>query len=348
MFNDFSKSTLANGSGTTELELCKDTVTDTERAAFACKTVLVTGANSGLGFDCCKQLAECGWGRIILACRNKERGEDAMKELETKAGKQIFELIVLDVESKMACVEAAKNLSGVLDCLVLNAGKMLPQSEALKPSPDGYTRNSAVHTLGPIVLIDAMLSFNKLNPDATVIYVSAEAARGIKVFGCAPASLPADKSEIDKFVDGKRRCEDGGNWDGFAEYATAKLLATMWISALARKHPQLRTFSVSPGSTRGTCFISELGMLSYVAPIMMNAISVLGLSQPLEHGTDRYVQLANRPTSFQSGSFFASVSDNPVGPIGPQAHFHPILEDEAKQEMVFHALEIHARANAGI
>eukprot|EP00961_Rhodomonas_salina_P225950 3054846-Rhodomonas_salina.1 len=52
-----------------------------------------------------------------------------------------------------------------------------------------------------------MLSFNKLNPDATVIYVSAEAARGIKVFGCAPASLPADKSEIDKFVDGKRRCE---------------------------------------------------------------------------------------------------------------------------------------------
>ncbi|MCI0856584.1 MAG: SDR family NAD(P)-dependent oxidoreductase, partial [Chloroflexi bacterium] len=45
------------------------------------QTALVTGANAGLGFDAAAQLAERGYGHVILACRTIEKAEAARKEL---------------------------------------------------------------------------------------------------------------------------------------------------------------------------------------------------------------------------------------------------------------------------
>ena len=44
---------------------------------FVDNTALVTGANSGLGFEAAAQLAEAGYGRVILACRTLEKAETA-------------------------------------------------------------------------------------------------------------------------------------------------------------------------------------------------------------------------------------------------------------------------------
>eukprot|EP00961_Rhodomonas_salina_P191995 2590833-Rhodomonas_salina.1 len=304
-------------------KLAKNTVTEEERAAFASKTVLVTGANSGVGLDCCKQLAESGWGRIILACRNKGRGEEAIKSLEKRTGKQVFELVILDTENLDQCRDVARSLSGKLDCIVLNAGKMLPQAEALKASY-GFSTNAAMHVLGPVAFTDALLSEGKLSGNGTVLYVSSEAARGIKAFGVAPPVVPETKEDLEKLVKGEARALPTGKWDDLAEYGMMKLLGALHFSALAKKHPQLHIFSVSPGlstshllsffwimhmltlglevpgSTRGANTVSEHGIVAqYLAPVMMFMVSAFGLSLPLEHGSDRYVQLANRPSSFQ-------------------------------------------------
>mmetsp|Transcript_12963 Transcript_12963/g.25841 ORF Transcript_12963/g.25841 Transcript_12963/m.25841 type:complete len:336 (-) Transcript_12963:467-1474(-) len=324
------------GAGNTTL--AKDTVTDDERAAFARKSVLVTGANSGLGFDCCKQLAESGWGRIILACRNKQRGEDAVKDLEKQTGKQVFELVILDTENKAACRDVASNFDGKLDCLVLNAGKMLPKTEALKPSPDGYCTNAAMHVLGPITFTDALISQGKFSADATIIYVSSEVARGMSTMSVAPPVVPDNKEQLQQLMKGEVCALPSGKWDDLSEYGRMKLLATMHFSALARKHSQFHIFSVSPGSTRGTQAASEHGTVAALVPVLMYFASAFGMSHPLEFGTDRYVQLANRPSDFTSGTFYASKSNNPVGDMGPQAAFHPVLEDTARQDLVMQTL----------
>jgi retinol dehydrogenase-12 len=49
------------------------------QADLAGKTVIVTGANSGIGFEAAKHFARMNPGRLILACKSKERGEAALK-----------------------------------------------------------------------------------------------------------------------------------------------------------------------------------------------------------------------------------------------------------------------------
>ncbi|MCP4419446.1 MAG: SDR family NAD(P)-dependent oxidoreductase, partial [Chloroflexi bacterium] len=53
---------------------------------FAEKTACVTGANSGLGFEAAAQLAEAGYGRIILACRTLAKAETAKQALTERVG----------------------------------------------------------------------------------------------------------------------------------------------------------------------------------------------------------------------------------------------------------------------
>jgi NAD(P)-dependent dehydrogenase (short-subunit alcohol dehydrogenase family) len=49
------------------------------RADFSGKTIIVTGANAGLGFEACKHFASMGVGKLIMACRSEARGQDAVK-----------------------------------------------------------------------------------------------------------------------------------------------------------------------------------------------------------------------------------------------------------------------------
>ena len=61
------------------------------------QTALVTGANAGLGFETAAQLAEMGYGRIILATRTHAKGTDAKQRLIERTGKDVFDLLAIDV-----------------------------------------------------------------------------------------------------------------------------------------------------------------------------------------------------------------------------------------------------------
>ena len=91
-------------------------------------TALVTGANAGLGFEASAQLAEAGYGRVILACRTLEKAEAAKRALAARVGSDPFETLAVDVSS----IESAKAASDELvrrghsiDALLLNAGSVL-------------------------------------------------------------------------------------------------------------------------------------------------------------------------------------------------------------------------------
>ena len=66
--------------------------------AHAEKTVVITGANAGIGKEVARQLAlRREFGRIYLACRNAERAETAKAELEAATGRRIFSVVLMDV-----------------------------------------------------------------------------------------------------------------------------------------------------------------------------------------------------------------------------------------------------------
>ncbi|MBW2405489.1 MAG: SDR family NAD(P)-dependent oxidoreductase, partial [Deltaproteobacteria bacterium] len=92
---------------------------------FSNKTALVTGANSGLGFEAAAQLAEAGYSRVILACRTLDKAEAAKQALAERVGIDPFETLEVDVSSVESANAAGDELirrGHSIDTLLLNAG----------------------------------------------------------------------------------------------------------------------------------------------------------------------------------------------------------------------------------
>lgn len=86
------------------------------------KTFVITGGNSGLGFETARRIAATG-ARVILACRNKEKGESAAEEIRKEEGNPNIESRILDLASLQSVRDFADSLNGiVIDGLDNNAG----------------------------------------------------------------------------------------------------------------------------------------------------------------------------------------------------------------------------------
>lgn len=90
------------------------------------KTALVTGANSGLGFDTSRMLAGAG-ARVLLACRNADKAHAAIAEIRRHSPDAALEFVALDLASLASVEQAAAQVAELtpqLDLLINNAGVM--------------------------------------------------------------------------------------------------------------------------------------------------------------------------------------------------------------------------------
>ncbi|KAJ4248121.1 hypothetical protein NW762_012891 [Fusarium torreyae] len=91
-------------------------------------TYVVTGANTGLGFECAKHLFQMNAGRVILAVRSREKGEAALATIRKETGRQnTGEVWELDLTSPDSVEFFAKRLRSLhrLDALIANAGVVM-------------------------------------------------------------------------------------------------------------------------------------------------------------------------------------------------------------------------------
>ena len=101
-------------------------------STLAGKTVLITGANAGIGKDVARQLAlRPEIGRIYLACRNRDRATTAKSELEAATGRSIFDIVVMDVADLGSVRVGLAAIDGSVDALVMNAGVIGPQVDGV-------------------------------------------------------------------------------------------------------------------------------------------------------------------------------------------------------------------------
>ena len=136
------------------------------------KTVMITGANSGLGFETAKKIAEDPTYAVILACRNPEKAEQAEKEIVSATGNENVSVVILDTSdltSVRNCVDDIRKKNIHLDALVCNAGISPVHQGTTK---DGYELVFATNYLGHYLLVMELLS--SMNAYARVINVTSD------------------------------------------------------------------------------------------------------------------------------------------------------------------------------
>jgi NAD(P)-dependent dehydrogenase (short-subunit alcohol dehydrogenase family) len=296
------------------------------------KTVLITGANAGIGKDVARQLAlREDVGRIYLACRNPIRAQAAKGELEAATGRSIFDIVIMDVSDPGSVRAALPAIDGPVDALVMNAGGSGGDTP-LALTESGAARIFAVNVLGHVVLLDALLAEDRLTEVA--LYAGSEAARGIPKFRMKrPAFATTSADELATVIDGSYF--EGRKPNPALAYGQAKYIAALWMASMARQHPNRRFVTMSPGNTSGTGTLSDQPLpLRLAAKYVMPA---LGLSHSLETGAERLVGGITDPT-LRSGVFYASAANTITGPVVDQADIFPDLRNPSFQDNAHQAI----------
>jgi NAD(P)-dependent dehydrogenase (short-subunit alcohol dehydrogenase family) len=138
------------------------------------RTILITGANSGLGLRSAEALAAKG-ARVLLACRNATKAATALTGVAAKATGPAPEVVALDLSSLASVAECAEQLAGELDhldVLMNNAGIMaVPKAQ----TADGFESQLGTNHLGHFALTGRLLPSLLAAPEPRVVTVSSNA-----------------------------------------------------------------------------------------------------------------------------------------------------------------------------
>ena len=144
------------------------------------KTVVITGANTGIGKETAVDLAARG-ARVIIGCRNLEKGMEAMKEIQQRSGNQnvFFEKLDLaSLESVRTFADKILNSEPRLDILINNAGVA---ACPYQKTEDGFEMQFGVNHLGHFLLTLLLLDRLKRSQPSRIINVSSQGHRSGKI-----------------------------------------------------------------------------------------------------------------------------------------------------------------------
>lgn len=142
--------------------------------ALGGKTVVVTGGNSGIGFEAARQMARKG-AHVILACRDTGRAADALQQIRTLHPSASVEAMQLDLASLESVHRFARDFAAKsvpLDVLCNNAGVMaIPR----RTTAEGFEMQIGTNHLGHFALTGLLLEPLLAAPAARVVNVSSTA-----------------------------------------------------------------------------------------------------------------------------------------------------------------------------
>ncbi|CAA0081533.1 3alpha-hydroxy bile acid-CoA-ester 3-dehydrogenase 1/3 [Halioglobus japonicus] len=144
------------------------------------KTIFITGANAGLGFEAAKVLAGKG-ARVLIGCRSQSRASQAVADIRAAHPDADIDIIALDLASldSIKSAAAAVEKEAQLDVLINNAGIMVPPYEL---TTDGFESQFGVNHLGPFALTGLLLGKLRSTPNARVVSTASIAHKTGKIF----------------------------------------------------------------------------------------------------------------------------------------------------------------------
>lgn len=282
------------------------------------KTVIITGGNTGLGYECAKEIAGNNKGdwHIILACRNPDKAAISVKKLVAETGNKQIEAMELDLASLASVRSFAKDFAArmlpPLHALVCNAGLYVTSGTTY--TKDGFETTFGVNHLGHFLLVNLLLK--DLESPARIVFITSDAHDPAKNTGMSPpvfqdAELLAHPQPDEKNASSRTI--------GTTRYTTSKLCNILCAYELSRRleseqnSPEITVNAFNPGLMSGTGFASDSSFpLRFVWNYILPALGSLGVKikgSKLNNISDSSKSLARLVTDSQyegvTGKYFS-------------------------------------------
>ncbi|CAJ1935175.1 unnamed protein product [Cylindrotheca closterium] len=221
------------------------------------QTILVTGANAGIGKETVYQLSCMGARRIVLLCRSEKKGKQAEWDIRMKLSTQPpyehgndTELIVcqcdlsdfVSIRTAVHHIKTNKKIETV-DVIINNAGLVMGTHSKSK---DGYELMMQANYLGHFLLTQLLIQEKLLNPE--ISDGDDPSSRPPRVINLTSSTFKLVGKEGFDFDD--MFCEKGRKYTMFGQYSQTKLANVLYTKELSRRYPKLLAYAVHPGIVR--------------------------------------------------------------------------------------------------
>jgi NAD(P)-dependent dehydrogenase (short-subunit alcohol dehydrogenase family) len=223
-------------------------------------TVVVTGANSGIGLEAARGLVALG-DHVVLAVRDMAKGDAAAASLAGSGSTSVVELDLADLDQVAACARTLLDRHDGLSAVVGNAGVM---GGPLLHTEQGFERQMATNHLGHAALVAALWPLLRTS-GARVVLVSSTEARGGRL---SPGTT-------------RKELLDPEPYDGRQVYRNTKQANLLYAQELHRRcaaaGSPVSAVAVHPGASATNLFARQLerGGHGLLAPVSKAASAVL-------------------------------------------------------------------------
>jgi NAD(P)-dependent dehydrogenase (short-subunit alcohol dehydrogenase family) len=273
------------------------------------RTFIITGANSGLGYECSLAVAEKG-AQVVMACRDLDRGRRALagiKQAVPDAKLELMELDLASFESIRAFAKSFKSRHDKLDVLINNGG---PIVAGRRVTQDGYESHFGINHLGHFLLTGLLLDVLLKAPSSRIVTVSSR-----------------------MHVDGKIDWDDLNgerSYDRARAYSQSKLANTLFAFELNRRLEAKGSATISvaahPGLARTSWADNNLDGLMRPLGKLMSRLSYQSASM----GALPLLYAATDPSA-KPGGYYGPEHDQKGYPVELRAGAAAYDETDAKR-----------------
>jgi NAD(P)-dependent dehydrogenase (short-subunit alcohol dehydrogenase family) len=229
------------------------------------KVILITGGNTGLGFEAAKEFARRN-ARVVIACRNIEKGNEAVESIHRATGNHNVDCMELDLASLASVRAFTRKIKSnpeysSINALVCNAGVWVPEEKDGQKDPDkyktkdGFEIHFGVNHLSHLLLAKSLTDVLQNSGDGRVVFVSSSLMKYGQV----------DFNKYDHIYEGRSKVQEGQNCDGENRkkssssygpppaYCDTKLMNALTCRRLSSiLPPTVTTYAVCPGFCRSS------------------------------------------------------------------------------------------------
>lgn len=244
------------------------------------QTALITGSNSGLGFECARQLLALKLNHVVLAVRSQARGDAAAEALQAEFPFATIEVYIVDMASYDSIMNFASRCEMLqrFDIVILNAGLMQPSFECAAGTGNEHTFqiNYLSTALIALVLMPILRKKSQAQTPARLSIIGSDTAYYAELRGVSPGSI-------------FKAMNDAARFEPWAAYKDSKLLLLMFVHELSKRvsSDEVIINVPNPGACRGTQFgATNEGViqntLTYVASMVVGRSAAMGARQYTE------------------------------------------------------------------